>query len=173
MNCTSVVCKFTKSSDFARANQARFSVSCWQDGEQIFFHYFSFSSKNVLPTPDSTSSSSNQNLEGDLPLLSRENELLLLSNVFHVTSRNQGSFLKVAYVASVSVWFGAKIRTGFGRARNETRARGGRLRGREERERTLRTRLGDDFLPRIQRPVFMLFARGTSILNNEGSRGQI
>ena len=108
MNCTRVVCKFTKSSDFARANQARFSVSCWQDGEQIFFHYFSFSSKNFLPTPDSTSSSSNQNLEGDLPLLSRENELLLLSNVFHVTSRNQGSFLKLACVASVSVWFRSK-----------------------------------------------------------------
>ena len=32
-----------------------------------------------------------------------------------------------------------------------------------------RTKLGEDFLPR---PVFMLLARSTSILNNEGSQGQ-
>ena len=52
---------------------------------KYFFNFFWFSSKNFLPTPDSISSSSLQNLEEDLPLL---------TNVFHVTSRNRGSFLK-------------------------------------------------------------------------------
>ena len=54
---------------------------------KYFFNFFWFSSKkNFLPTPDSSiSSSSLQNLEEDLPLL---------TNVFHVTSRNRGSFLR-------------------------------------------------------------------------------
>ena len=54
---------------------------------KYFFNFFWFSSKkNFLPTPNSSiSSSSLQNLEEDLPLL---------TNVFHVTSRNRGSFLR-------------------------------------------------------------------------------
>ena len=113
MNCTSVVCKFTKSSDFARANQARFSVSCWQDGEQIFFHYFSFSSKNFLPTPDSTSSSSNQNLEGDLPPAVKREWALPAVKCFPRDQSQQGFFLEASLRSKRFRLVSKQRRTGF------------------------------------------------------------
>ena len=87
MNCTSGVFKFTKSW-FCTCKSSRISrilLAARRANIFSFFVWFS-SKKNFLPTPNSSiSSSSLQNLEEDLPLL---------TNVFHVTSRNRGSFLR-------------------------------------------------------------------------------
>ena len=117
MNCTSGVFKFTKSWFCTCKSSKTFPYPVGRTASKYFFNFFLFSSKNFLPTPDSISSSSIQNLEEDLPLL---------TNVFHVTSRNRGSFLKQEREPWERDW----VTTG---------------------------------LPRIPRPVFMLFARGTSI----------
>ena len=130
MNCTSGVFKFTKSW-FCTCKSSKISriLLAARRSSKYFFNFFWFSSKkNFLPTPDSSiSSSSLQNLEEDLPLL---------TNVFHVTSRNRGSFLK---------------------------------KEREPWERDWVTTSYQEYQGQV------LMSRGVlpSVLNNEGSRGQI
>ena len=119
MNCTCGVCNLRKAG-FALVNRTRFFVSCWQDGEQIFWQVQTLYTNNLFCLQNNVIATSRKRdslhaTQNSRAILKQEFSpyprwyfivqwtkfiwgptitVQFIDTYFHVTSHNQGSFSK-------------------------------------------------------------------------------